>query len=668
MKRLAYLASMLTIAALALTTTSCTNEDNLTEEQTAPKGVMVTVGAGFADDATTRSQVVDENGKRRLKFTTGDKLYIYREVNNGLTRVYGTLIMKDGSLSQDGKSATFTGTLYACDTQQNPINDHDFGSDPLESTTATLVQEENYNVGAVGISDGIEPQIQYSFMIAADVNTLMEKGLLVQGAYNSGTKSFSLTSDTPIFNCTISGLAASTYYRAYLKKNGSNSVSVLFQTDAYGVAAFAFGSYYSGNGAYTMEIKDNNTSTLFGTIDLGTQNLTAKVYNVSRHWNGSAFSKTINLSTITHDLLVGSGITLTGTLGGNYKISIAAGATVTLSDATIPGRVANDVLTPWAGITCAGDATIILEGTNYVRGYHPEYPGVQVGPPGMTLTIKGNGALTAETGLYESPSNPGFTQGSAAGIGGGKNMQVGNIRIEGGTITATGNYGGAGIGSGYAESVIASCGDITITGGTITATGGTNAAGIGGGWNVGGTNTCGNITITGGTGTATGGTYSPYDIGAGGAGLGANGTCGTCGTVSVAPGTISGFTSTTAEFTFTVKYYQYYQESGGAVTSTPAYNVNEANSDITITVSYRGQSYTATGKYHDGSNVTISLPSYTNTTVTITSTDTGYDDSEHPTRPYNQAQPTATFSATINTAIDPNTPNLGTVNLVKTTN
>lgn len=54
----------------------------------------------------------------------------------------------------------------------------------------------------------------------------------------------------------------------------------------------------------------------------------------------------------------------------------------------------------WAGLTCLGDATLILEdGTNNtVKGFHRWYPGIFV-PEGKTLTIRGGaqgtGTLTA---------------------------------------------------------------------------------------------------------------------------------------------------------------------------------------------------------------------------------------------------------------------------------
>ena len=193
---------------------------------------------------------------------------------------------------------------------------------------------------------------------------------------------------------------------------------------------------------------------------------------------------------------------LTGTLGKNVKISIADGATVTLKDVTINGVNAGY---NWAGITCNGDATIILEGTNTVRGFDFHYPGIYV-PAGHTLTIKGSGSLTASS------------NGSGAGIGGGYNISCGNIVIEGGTINAIGGSCIAGIGGGYQSS----CGNINIKGANVTATGGNYAAGIGGGYY----GSCGNITIGAGSVIkATGGDYSP--------GIG-SGHYGSCGNITIA--------------------------------------------------------------------------------------------------------------------------------------
>lgn len=69
-------------------------------------------------------------------------------------------------------------------------------------------------------------------------------------------------------------------------------------------------------------------------------------------------NNTIDLSTVTSDITVNNGYTLTGTLVANKKISIADGATVTLNNVTING-VDNGSYN-WAGITCNGNATLIL--------------------------------------------------------------------------------------------------------------------------------------------------------------------------------------------------------------------------------------------------------------------------------------------------------------------
>ncbi len=246
------------------------------------------------------------------------------------------------------------------------------------------------------------------------------------------------------------------------------------------------------------------------------------------------YPQVTDLSTITEDYTASFRETLTGTLGANVKISIADGATVTLDGVNINGS-GSWTSGNYAGITCAGDATITLVGTNTVKGFYEKYPGIFVSS-GKTLIINGTGELNAS-------SNGSYSTGSGgAGIGGGDNMNCGNIEIQSGTVTATGNEDGAGIGGG----LNANCGNITISGGTVIATGGYRAAGIGGGrrgnsGTEGGydSGSCGNITISGGTITATGGD--------GAAGIGGgrgynNNRKSSCGTITIT----SSVTSVTA--------------------------------------------------------------------------------------------------------------------------
>ena len=212
----------------------------------------------------------------------------------------------------------------------------------------------------------------------------------------------------------------------------------------------------------------------------------------------------IESNTCPHDSTAGDGYVITGEPedGVFVNVIIANGATVTLDNVTIGGTAPEDAWNythDWAGITCAGNATIILkEGTeNTVKGFHTERPGIYV-PAGSTLTIGGTGKL-------EASCNRDDYNGYAAGIGGGNSEEndgsCGNIVILGGEITATGGIDGAGSGSGNGGP----CGNITISGGTVTATGGEYAAGIGAGG--GAYNHTGTITISGGTVTATGGEW-----------------------------------------------------------------------------------------------------------------------------------------------------------------
>ncbi len=132
----------------------------------------------------------------------------------------------------------------------------------------------------------------------------------------------------------------------------------------------------------------------------------------------------ILIDTLTTDYIAQDGDILTGTLGANVKISIADGATVTLDSMTIDGVSSGNTL--WAGITCLGDATLILRGENYVTSMCEYYPGIQAAKrqgegEEYTLTIDGNGSLTAVGGNL------------GAGIGAGlDNSSCGDISIAGG--------------------------------------------------------------------------------------------------------------------------------------------------------------------------------------------------------------------------------------------
>lgn len=196
---------------------------------------------------------------------------------------------------------------------------------------------------------------------------------------------------------------------------------------------------------------------------------------------------TFNLSNTTNyaGYQLTDGVTLTGKLETNAYISIADGATITIKDVSFNNK--NNSLFGWSGITCEGDATILIDGKDTIQGGYA-HAGIFV-PESKTLTINGKGNLSVYGG------------GDAAGIGGSDRITGGNVTILDGTINVEGGAFGAGIGSGHQ----ADFGNITIKGGIIFAKGNGYSSAIG--TSLGGNH--GDITITGGEVYALGGDYAP---------------------------------------------------------------------------------------------------------------------------------------------------------------
>jgi predicted outer membrane repeat protein len=138
-------------------------------------------------------------------------------------------------------------------------------------------------------------------------------------------------------------------------------------------------------------------------------------------------------------------------------------------------------------------------------------------PDGVTLTVTGGVKVelkdNAVLNIYGQAGNTGLliatnSYDGAAGIGSGGSTDDGNagmINIHGGTITATGNTYGAGIGGGdnHGFGLQANNSGLNVYGGHVTAQGGKYAAGIGSGDEA--PDFAGYVTIYGGIVNATGG-------------------------------------------------------------------------------------------------------------------------------------------------------------------
>ena len=267
----------------------------------------------------------------------------------------------------------------------------------------------------------------------------------------------------------------------------------------------------------------------------------------------------VDLSTKTENYEAQNGDVLTGQLPSDCQLTIAAGATVTLFNATVNYEGYSNR----AAVSCLGNATLVLKGSNTVTCNSNEGAGITPAD-GSTLTIQGNGILNVN-GKAEGCIGIGYRNGvngtgnvvinsgtivinaNSAAIG-AKYGSIGNITINGGNVTAYGNDYAAAIGCGFEST----CGNITITGGTVTAIGnGVGCTAIGTGGN---SCTCGDITISGGTVTAISGNYVQSVIG-----LGESGTCSkvtiTTGITSLTmtsgkdyPGIVSDFINATAVY------------------------------------------------------------------------------------------------------------------------
>jgi len=464
--------SMAALALVGAVVTGCSSDDNLADEQPAKQDniVTVTTTVGLDDvDGTTRALAIDYDARTVTKtFAVGDQVTLAYENTSGKYVKAVSNALTAENISADGKSATLTFTLIDPKASQTVYYYYP------AALVSSIKEESGSPVVPISRQDGTLAGLQkhdYAY------NT----------GYMSGTTLSSVTLENKF------AIVAFTLKDATGENNITSTITGMTINDGVEVPYTITGHDADGH-IYVIMRPVTDEQTIAITATDGTNNyikkLTGKTWGANNFYQqGLKMIPGANLSVLTAAYTALSGDVLTGTLAANVMISIADGATVTLDGATINGEHVIGSY-HWAGITCEGDATIILSGTNTVKGFYQDYPGIYV-PSDKTLTIQGSGSLTASS------------NGHGAGIGGGFNTACGNIVIEGGTITAMGGAYSAGIGGGNG----AACGTITITDGvtSVTATKGENAThSIGAGGNDG---TVGTVTIGGTTGAIT---TSPY--------------------------------------------------------------------------------------------------------------------------------------------------------------
>ena len=539
------IAAALWMGVAALAMTACSSEDNFENNQQPAQSEVhtysVCIPASFGD-AQTRAVVPGTeagSGKENLvgKFMTTEKIMVY---NLGLFE-YAKSMGDYTFLQPDADGATTA----------NLTGELSFSGSVAEGQTLKLMYNHT-NTSALELqyfvwdSDPLKIQYQpgtlaglsnYDFAVA-DV-TISAGGISGTGPYALTTSAANFENQQSMFKFTFTGLPTGVGVQKLVVSSANKRIVTRYNpVTSYEFTMVPAVEISLDDAART----DNGAGVVYAAIRFqsGADDITFTVtgtdgntYTATKHTTGFSNGKyytptialkkiTIDLAEINSDYTAQDGEILSGTLTKKVKISIADGATVTLKDAVFRCPDDTDELTNngmnWAGITCEGNANIVLEGTNTARGFNYKYPGIYI-PSGSTLTISGTGQLTASgpTGNY------------SCGIGGGYGLSSGNIVITSGTIIANGGDSCAGIGGGTEGGSQVSCGYITISGGTVTATSHSNCPGIGAGCGSSKAALCGDITLSGGNITVSHGSNG------GGAAIG-NAGYSTCSKVTITDG------------------------------------------------------------------------------------------------------------------------------------
>ena len=470
------------MAALALVgtiATGCTSEELANDAPQAKNdNNTVTLTTTISLDGSASTRALDAQGKKT--FAVGDQVAIFYKNTSGETQYADSKPLTANDITNNGKTAKITVTL------DNPKAGGQLRYVyPAAMANSDIAPNEDINDENTFSTEGIQYSQDGTLeKLAKNFDLAIYDGNLTSDAKLPA--SATLKNKLAIAELTIKDYAGTDIT--------SNITKLVVQ---------------QGNGLYGYELTrpDNAAGpiyvALYPTPGSNKENITVTAttnddtkYEKDFKFNFAANNiypiavKTfmvVDVSTLTipdggtHiEYTAQNGDMLTGTIANRVLIKIAANANVALKNLTIdyeapPG---SNFYFHNSGITCIGNATIILEGTNKVKAFEGDFPGISAATNNSTLTIKGDGSLEA------------IGQMGGAGIGGGRGGNCGNIVIESGSITATGGNAAAGIGSGYSNT----CGNILISGGTVKATGGNNAAGIGGGYE----GACGSITITNG--------------------------------------------------------------------------------------------------------------------------------------------------------------------------
>lgn len=491
--------------------------------------------ANIECENSTITAYADQNTTLKLGFIDSDNYYEY----NSIEGIYSN---GDVVLDSENGSATIYETIEAKNvTINNGRYSHSFELGVAIDTENLVIQD--------GIFSGIAEEDSYN-KLARTINCTIHGGTF---SYSTGDGSVRNWKESPLIEATNYDIDGGIY--TYFPSYATLSCADIAENTVFGCPVAK---------EYVLDYEEIND----------TGRLQYKVIHkdqVKNHYN--VFGNQADYSYEGRKLILKDGADVTVSSDGQICDQIVlegnrenpTSATLTLAGVDFYGPM------PAIIVSEGCDLTIVLQdGSDNSCEICWIYRAAIEAKDEATLTICGNGALTAESPWQQAAAigTSEKTYGAeinieggtiyahagrhAAAIGGGLRSDGVKINISGGNITALGtgpdSGGGTGIGSGYSGSGTS----VNISGGDIYAKSYDGAA-IGGGFNSTGTSISikgGNITAEGPNGAAIGGGYnaqiSAIQISgeetvinaSGSVGIGSD-TSGTVGDIDISGGTIS---------------------------------------------------------------------------------------------------------------------------------
>lgn len=417
--------------ALALGFTQCKKEETPASNHT--EGIRITLAVNGGNNG---SKVDVNTGTGAVSFENGDVVY----VGYGGAKI-GTLQYNGEQFSGEVSEVSYDGT--------QPLHFYFLGgkgfTPTFDGNTATVnISDQTKKLPVISYAPSKEPftgegaysakLMNKASLMKFNVTTPSTAAICITGMNNMVTLNFDPTADN-----TDEGFSYSQTDDGLIKMAGKDEHNATWAVVLPQAALEETGDAFSEDNDY-----------------FGTRPALSAIG--SNQYLSSGVSMTVNtpawdgdLSKLTEGVseryaTATNGMTISGTLTADVKVSIADGATVTLDGANINNGSKSGSVS-CAGITCVGSATINLTGGSIINSSSAGYPGIQAGPSGNTLTIQGAGSLSAQGGS------------NAPGIGGGNDITCGNISLLGGQISACGGDNAPGLGCGENGS----CGDIHIS-------------------------------------------------------------------------------------------------------------------------------------------------------------------------------------------------------------